>query len=147
METLLDQFIYLARKELGVSEKNNPDRILHYNDFTNLRARNVHTPWCSSFLNFIVSSAGCISTRSAAAKSWLTWGEEIEEPIRGCIAVLKRTEDPRFGHTGLFNFQNGNLINILGGDQDESVCYANFSASKLISYRVPLGFKPNLSLN
>lgn len=126
-----------AKKELGVNEKNNPNRIIQYQLAAGLEANSPILPWCASFLNFILDQAGFVGTGSPAARSFLEWGREIKEPIVGCIVVLKRGDNPKYGHVTQFNNLAGNLINCYGGNQHKSVCFANYLAKNLLSYRVP----------
>jgi uncharacterized protein (TIGR02594 family) len=141
--TILDQFIKIAEGELDVHESSTTasnKRILEYDATTTLKATSDKIPWCSAFCNWVVREAGCQGTNSAAARSWLDWGKEIDKPITGCIVVLSRCHDPQKGHVGFFFSQTKLFINILGGNQNKSVCYEWFSKYNILSYRVPEDF-------
>ena len=79
----------IALREVGVKvvrPADNP-RIVEYLSSTNLGPRdrsNDETFWCSAFVNWCVEKSGFEGTDSAAAMSWLTWGQELKNPRRGC---------------------------------------------------------------
>lgn len=126
-----------AQGELGQSEisgsKDNA-RIVYYHGFTTLKATDDETPWCSSFMCAAHETQGIRSTRSAAAKSWATWGKEGDGSV-GDIAVFKRTG----GHHVAFinkKFQRGaSVVNVLGGNQSNKVRVSDYDASNLIAIR------------
>jgi uncharacterized protein (TIGR02594 family) len=127
----------IARKELGVKElqgiADNP-RIVEYHSTTTLRATDDEVPWCSSYVNWVVSKAGYTPTRSAAARSWAKWGQVIDKPVKGCIVVLTRKGG---GHVGFYESSREGVINVLGGNQDDAVNIKPYLASRLICYVIP----------
>jgi uncharacterized protein (TIGR02594 family) len=131
----------IALPEMGTKEyagaADNP-RIVEYLSSTNLGPgdqANDETPWCSAFVNWCVEKAGYEGTDSAWAKSWLTWGENLAKPRRGCIAVFKR--EGGGGHVGFYIGKASSGIKILGGNQSDEVNISIRPASKLLGYRVP----------
>lgn len=134
----------IAENELGVAEIPGPasnTRIVEYLKSTTLRgsatANNDETPWCSAFVNYCVEKAGYAGTDSASARSWQNWGKPTQQPTPGCIAVFRRDPDPSNGHVAFFVSENGGVIKVLGGNQSDKVCYAEFPSSRLLSYRIP----------
>lgn len=131
----------IARAEIGQSElpgdQDNP-RILEYLRSTSLdadAASHDETHWCSAFMNWVFEEAGYAGTDSAWAKSWMNWGRAIREPVRGCVAVFTREGG---GHVALFDADNGDgTIRVLGGNQGNRVCFANYPKSRLLGYRMP----------
>ena len=126
-----------ALKELGQSEiggsKHNP-RIVWYHRFTSLKATTDEVPWCSSFICAAAESCGFKSTRSAAAKSWATYGEAGDGSV-GDIAVLTRSGG---NHVTFFNkpYKKGDkTFSGLGGNQGNRVSIANQDAGRLIAIR------------
>jgi uncharacterized protein (TIGR02594 family) len=139
--TILDKFLEIAEKEIGVKEGENASRIIEYNAYTELDAQNDEIPWCSSFANFVVAQAGLVGTKSAAAKSWLKWGKELQDPIPGCIVVMNRGKNPALGHVGFYvKTENDGLIVICGGNQHNEVNISNFFPNSILSYRAPNAF-------
>lgn len=131
----------LAIGELGVSEApgaSNHPRVLEYLASTSLHAslaKNDSTPWCSAFVNWCVERAGLAGTDSAAAKSWLGWGRDIQVPRRGCVSIFSRGKTG--GHVGFFVRRDGGLIQVHGGNQDNRVSVAGYETARLLGYRVP----------
>ena len=142
-----------AFSELGVVEtpgSASTSRVLEYLRSTTLdrtQASHDSTPWCSAFVCWCLDQAGVIGTRSAAARSWLSWGQRLDVPRRGCLAVLSRsrvdaTTDAgqvalRGGHVGFYLHGAGTRITLLGGNQMDAVTIAPYDRSRLLGYRVP----------
>ena len=128
-----------ALGELGVREvpgdKDNP-RIIQYHAATTLRATSDEVPWCSSFVNWAMMAVGYVPTRSAAARSWATWGQAV--PLqRGAIVVLSRGKSSASGHVGFLLHSDANGLWILGGNQGNAVSVMSFPHARLIACRGP----------
>lgn len=128
------------------------DRIKEYHNSTSLKPLNKNspqydgrTPWCSSFVNFVMKDAGYPSTNSARAYSWKNYGTEIEEPVYGAIAVCN------WSHVAFVVGKNkkGNIV-LLGGNQggdfadgsksgNQRICYTSGPKSKMKFY-LPSGY-------
>lgn len=131
-----------ARAELGVAEvpgdATNP-RIAEYAKHTTLRATSDEIPWCASFANFVVDTAGFTGTHLANARSFLKWGVPLKHPILGCIVVLKRGDSATSGHVALCDhpdISNG-VIRVLGGNQGNAVKVSRYSVADVLGYRSP----------
>lgn len=133
------KLLTLAQNELGVHEisgEKSEERIIEYHKHTSLKATSDEIPWCSSFVCFVVDSAGLKSTNNAAARSWLNWGLGLQTPVEGCIVVLKRGNPPN-GHVGFFVRNEGiNHIIVLGGNQNDKVSYSKYLKSDVLDYRI-----------
>jgi uncharacterized protein (TIGR02594 family) len=116
-------------------------RIVEYHHSTDLdknAAKEDETSWCSSFVNFCMQQAGVERTKSALARSWLKWGQELDKPIKGCVVVFERPEGgPKAGHVGFFVAEDGNNLQILGGNQGDRVCIKPQPKSRKLAYRWP----------
>ncbi|MBF0097799.1 MAG: TIGR02594 family protein [Magnetococcales bacterium] len=131
----------IAAGELGVHENSTPGqnnaRIVAYHQTTTLKATNDETPWCSSFVNWVLQMAGTSGTNSAAAKSWLTWGKADSQPMPGTIVVIQHVQpgqDQATGsssgfHVAFYVSQDDTHIRLLGGNQSDQVKYSNFPLS------------------
>lgn len=131
------EWLKLAFGELGQTEwddDNNP-RIIEYHQMTTLKATKDSIPWCASFVAWCLEMSGVMSTRSAAAKSYLKWGYKIDVPSRGDIAVFNRPPNPASGHVGFYLSETDNFIYILGGNQSDSVLISRYSKRNFIEYR------------
>jgi uncharacterized protein (TIGR02594 family) len=143
------KWMEIAEKEIGQKEirgEENP-RIIEYHSTTTLKAKEDEVPWCSAFVNWCIVQAGIIGTNSAAAKSWLSWGEEIDVPVPGCICVIHKKvkgEDKNTGsssgyHVAFYRREDANRIWLLGGNQGNQVKETSFSFLnyEVCGYRMP----------
>jgi uncharacterized protein (TIGR02594 family) len=133
----------LREEQTGVQElpgrRENP-RILDYFKTTTYKATSDETPWCSAFANWCIQTAKLEGTRSAAAVSWLQWGQKLDAPRRGCIVVLWREKagvDSDKGHVGFYFGEKGDSIQLLGGNQGNRVSIKSFPKRLVRGYRWP----------
>jgi uncharacterized protein (TIGR02594 family) len=133
-----------ARKYIGVKEihghQHNP-LILRMWERIKAKFRDDETPWCAAFVGSTLELSGIQSTRSAAARSYQTWGVKIDRPIPGAIVVFWRGSPNSYsGHVGFVTgvTRSGNLV-VLGGNQGDEVSEKAFARDRVVSYRWPLG--------
>lgn len=132
-------WIAIARAEIGqheVSGSTSNKRILAYHASVDEKISSDEVPWCSSFVNFCIESAGLEGTNSARARSWLKWGKPIDAPEPGCVVVLSRGAPPQ-GHVGFWIGATDTFVSILGGNQGDAVNISKFPASRILGYRMP----------
>lgn len=146
--TILDQFLEIARKEIGVHEfkdGSNP-RIIQYDSVTSLKATSDKVPWCAAFACWVIEQCDVISPRSAAARSFLDWGMSIESPVLGCIVVYSRGSNINSGHVNFFTDWHypsekspakDILIAGLGGNQRDSVNISYYLSDHVLDFRIP----------
>lgn len=119
------RWLEIARGELGTNEvrgARDNARVVEYHQTTTLRATDDETSWCSSFVNWTMEQAGIRGTDSAAARSWLNWGESV--PINsasvrpGDVIVFPRGNNPAQGHVAIVDevLANGR-VRVVGGNQ------------------------------
>ena len=127
----------LAHSELGVKEDpiHETSRIIEYHAATTYGALKDEVPWCSSFVSWCLENVGIESKKSAWARDYLNFGIKIKDPRKGCICVFRR--GARNGHVAFYDSQTKNFIRVLGGNQGNKVCYANYKKSDLLQYRWP----------
>ena len=101
------------------------------------------THWCAAFVNACLTDAGIHGTHIAVAKDFLSWGQALVQPRFGAIAVLDRVGG---GHVGFYiGTTREGKVELLGGNQNDMVCYKDFNKTKVRSYRWPsLSDKLNL---
>ncbi len=134
-------WLRVARAEIGVRNhpagSSNP-RITAYHAGTNIAGYDDKANWCSSFVQWTLASIGIAGTGSALARSWLAWGEPLDEPRVGCIAVLWR-DDPQSwkGHVGFFLRFDGDDVVLLGGNQLEAVREHRYPRGQVLAWRWP----------
>ena len=138
----MPKWLDIAYGEIGVKEiqgeEDNP-RILEYHSTCLLHATSDEISWCSAFVNWCILKAGMEPTRSAAARSWLTWGRPLAIPEPGAIAVFQRGSSSWQGHVGFFLAYEGRGIKILGGNQSDQVKISVYPTAQLLGYRWPTG--------
>lgn len=95
------------------------------------------TAWCAAFVNSSLAQAGITGTGSNMARSFLKWGEAVEQPQKGDLAVFSRgNPNSPFGHVAFYDSTTPDgRIRVLGGNQSDAVSYANYDPGKLLGYR------------
>jgi len=137
-------WLAVARRYIGQREipgKQNNPLIVRMWERIKQSFRDDETPWCAAFVGSILELCDIQSTRSAAARSYQSWGVEIDKPIPGCIVVFWRGNPNGYnGHVGFVTgvTRDGNLI-VLGGNQGDAINEKAFSRDRVVSYRWPLG--------
>jgi uncharacterized protein (TIGR02594 family) len=93
--------------------------------------------WCGLFLAALAHANGVAKPTSYLyARSWLTVGMPVLNPIPGDICVLwTGTQDGRDGHVGLFKSQNPTEVFLLGGNQVDAVREYAYSKDRILGYR------------
>lgn len=139
-------WIKIAEGEKGVKEntsktKHDP-RVMEYHGSVGGNINTDETPWCSSFVNWVMKKAGKGGTNSAMAISWKKYGEKLDRPAYGAIAVIDWDgPGPGWkGHVGFVVGKKGNSILMLGGNQANAVNVKSFPKSKIVAYVVPSGY-------
>lgn len=134
-----------AARDVGVREQLGPGtnpRIAEYYAHTSLggEPEDDHVAWCSAAVNCWMHEAGYRGTRRANARSWLDWGQQLKQPVLGCVVVFWRG-DPlsKLGHVGLFcemEVLKGHIM-VLGGNQGNRVSFQRYPIQRLLGFRWP----------
>lgn len=130
-----------AKKNIGLREikggKHAPEIVQFWKDIKRGGIKDDETPWCAAFVGAMLERSGIRSSRFESAKSYLDWGNQLVEPMLGCIVVFSRDGG---GHVGFCMGQDksGNLL-ILGGNQGDAVNVKAFPRSRVTGYRWPAG--------
>lgn len=131
----------IASSQVGLRE--GPDRAA-IKDYLTTGGQNLDPAtlaWCAAFVNSSLAQAGLKGTGSNLARSFLNYGEAVDTPQKGDLAVFSRG-DPNgpFGHVGFFDSMNPDgTVKVLGGNQGDSVSFANYGTDRLLGYRRPTG--------
>jgi uncharacterized protein (TIGR02594 family) len=134
MSALLD----IALSQYGISEfpgdDSNPEIDKYFGEL-GFEYRE-ETAWCSAFLNWCCYRTDNSRTRKLNARSWLNIGEKVEGPRVGDIIILWR-EDPDSwkGHVGIYINEQDVYYNVLGGNQNNSVCIKQYPKHRLLGFR------------
>jgi uncharacterized protein (TIGR02594 family) len=144
---ITNSWMKIASKEKGQEEfkgKNHNPVIIKYHASTTLKAKADETPWCSSFVNWVMQQAKIQGTNSAAAASWLTWGQKCSAKS-GAITVIRDAKAANSSlttsgnHVGFLVRETATHYELLGGNQSNMVRVTLFPKSSwtLRGYRWP----------
>ncbi len=102
-------------------------------------------PWCSAFVNYICWLLRLPRSKDLRARSWLNVGRGISlyQAEAGDIIIIKRGKGEQPGpevldapgHVGFYAGRSGDLIEILGGNQSDTVKVSRYSVSRLLGVR------------
>lgn len=131
----------LAWAELGQSEVKgplaNPRIQAMFADAGHPNATSDEVPWCAAFAGAMLKRAGYKPTGSLMARSYLAWGDAIDEPREGAIAIFKRTSNPALGHIGFLLSATEDSITIISGNDGDRVQVRDYPRADLIGIRWP----------
>jgi uncharacterized protein (TIGR02594 family) len=141
-------WLKVARQEIGQEEiegKQHNPRILEYHATTSLHAKSDEVAWCSSFVNWCLKQIHIRGTNSAAAASWLQWGQEVPPGTIGAITVIYQANaagsnlTTSGNHVGFLVNETETHIELVGGNQKDQVKISSFRKKswKIKSYRWP----------
>jgi PHIKZ144 len=99
-----------AYKYLGLNEVSGDSTVRQFHAAVGLKAGGK-TPWCASFVSYILESVGIRSTKSAAAISYKNWGQPA---VPGTYP---------YGAVVVIRFHNGNHVAFCLGEQGGKVRY------------------------
>ena len=152
-EVSIPEWLQAARGEIGTRDFPGPfyePRIFAYLQTTLQNPNNDETSWSSAFVNWCMFHSGHSGTNDTNARTWLNYGDVLNEPKLGCIVVLwKGHPESRTGHVGFFDGFEGNRIRLLGahsggGVDWEEVYVASLPAERVLGYRWPRDHKNEL---
>lgn len=100
------------------------------------------TAWCAAFANAVLIAGGHEGTGSLMAKSFMNYGKEVDKPSKGDIAVFNRgNPNSPYGHVGFYvgeeNVGGREYVDVLGGNQSDSVSVKRYPKAALLGYRRP----------
>lgn len=137
-------WLELARSYIGTTEihgREHNSKIVQWWKDIRSSIRDDETPYCAAFVGAMLERCGIVSTRSAAARSYLKWGLSIVTPAVGAVVVYSRPGSSWSGHVGFIVGRDvaGNLMT-LGANQGNTVSIRPFVQSRLLGYRWPTNY-------
>ena len=166
-------WIAVAQKELGQHETAGPSenqRIVQYfstlSDFENLatdpkvkrlareekeqrvkemiaageKPRDDLHDWAWGFVEWTLNQAGISGAKSSDPDAWLKWGYAIDGPKVGAVAILKGSEN---NHIGFVLRVDDQIVDLLAGNQSNSVSIRHVPRSNIADYRMPIASAAN----
>lgn len=99
----------------------------------------VRRAWCANFVRGCLEFCGISAPRSKKARAFLSWGEELKFPKRGCIVILwRKRPQGTLGHVGLFlGYSKTGNLRLLGGNQKDTVSIQVYPKYRVLGYRWP----------
>jgi uncharacterized protein (TIGR02594 family) len=146
-----------AERDIGMREvkgaRHNPSILLMFRKLGHGWVTNDETPWCAAAVGAWLEDCGIQSTKRLNARSYETWGRQLDKPAVGAIVTFwRKTRNGAYGHVGFIAGRDsrGNLV-VLGANQNDMVCYARYLPkghpdSRVLSYRYPLEGAPDYKL-
>ncbi len=102
------------------------------------------TQWCAAFVNAVLKEnntlgSGSVTEVPLMARSFLFWGERVNEPKIGDVVVFPRGDQGWQGHVGFYIetrvIKDIDYYVILGGNQENGVTYDTYPAYKALTIR------------
>lgn len=139
----------MAERYIGIKEiagADNSARIMSWLTLDATWPQNDETPWCSAFVNEICWQLRLPRSKSLLARSWLGVGVaiDIEQAWAGFdVVILQRGSGTQPGpenmtapgHVGFYAGHNETLIELLGGNQADSVSVARYPRTRILGIR------------
>ncbi len=139
-ELLFEALSHHSVKEIP-GDKNNPAILKYFATAGHQWVNSETTPWCSAFMCHCAKQIGAEHTGSLRARSWLSVRNaksilSIDDLEPGDIAILwrgKRTGAQ--GHVAIFVNATSKYLNLLGGNQNNSVCVKRYPRYRFLEGR------------
>lgn len=127
----------LAARQIGLNERDQRAALTDYLQTGGVNLDPASLAWCAAFVNSTLTQSGMEGTGSNMARSFLEWGQPVDEPQRGDIAVFSRGDpDGPYGHVGFFDGYNPDgTLRILGGNQGDAVSIDAYGTDRLLGFR------------
>lgn len=135
------EHLYVAEAKLGMNEYN--DRIA-LKQYVGVDPR--YTEWCAAFVNAVLKDSGMTNlhdmnhAQPLTARSFLDWGDPVDQPLPGDIVIFPRGTEGWQGHVGFYvgweQREDGKVFwKILGGNQKDSVSIDLYHSTKALGVR------------
>lgn len=141
----MTKWMETAQSQLGIAETPGPEAtaaiVGYFRDAGHPEAVSDEIAWCAAFVGACLKRSGIEPSGSLAARSYLTFGKPLPEPIVGAIAVFSRA-DPVHGHVGFVTGVTADAILLLGGNQSNRVSVTSMPRDRLLGCVWPDGKPP-----
>ena len=135
-----DNSVVTAQPYIGLQERTHRSELRELLDVDPVR-----TEWCAAFVNSVLEIDGIPNLNDQSkypplmARSFLRWGKAVDIPSAGDIVIFPRGDSDWKGHVGFYlnTVEKNNKVyySILGGNQNDKVSIALYSAKKALGIR------------
>jgi uncharacterized protein (TIGR02594 family) len=143
--TTPSELVNLASTQLGLNETDQNAALQEYLRNGGVNIDPAVTAWCAAFVNATLAQRGIEGTGSNLARSFLNWGEAVEEEnlqVGDLVVFSRGAPGSGFGHVGFFQGydENGNF-RVLGGNQGGrahgggAVTISSYGRDRLLGFR------------
>jgi len=119
--------------------RDNPD-ILQWADDLHLHYPGDDVPWCGLFVGHCIGATlptEVLPNGLLGAQSWTRLGDEVT-PREGAVMVFWReSRESGLGHVGFYAGEDKSGYFIIGGNQNDSVCYIWMPKNQFLGARWP----------
>lgn len=130
-----------AEKEIGVTEKNHASRVIFYlQKWTKLAEKywKTSTSWCAAFVSAALGETGYRSLKTSWARDYMKYAKHLPVPVKYCLMGFERNGPGGDSHVGIWTGrETATHYEILGGNQNNQVCYAWYKKSDLLYAVMP----------
>ena len=144
-----DSHVQAALDNMYLHERKDNEELQEYLDIDPAR-----TEWCAAFVNAVLHQKGIPGSESVSdyplmAKSFLRWGESVDEPLLGDVVIFPRGNQGWQGHVGFYTMSSadGKYYYILGGNQNDRVTIEMYPASLALDIRRSSKFRTHQTQN
>lgn len=141
---VVNEAFSIAAKQIGLTETGQKAALQEYLSNGGQNLDPAVTSWCAAFVNATLAQSGGQGTGKLNARSFLDWGEAVDQPQRGDVAVFSRGDPSGWqGHVGFFEgYDADGNIRVLGGNQGDAVNVSSYGADRLLGFRRASGGQP-----
>lgn len=154
MSTIIEITAFeLAQRFVGIKEVQGPasnPAVLAMLQLDNSWVQDDEVAWCSAFVNYICWLLRLPRSKSLAARSWLGVGRPItlgNSEVGFDVVILQRGDGVQpgpevlnaNGHVGLYAGQDAARVQLLAGNQGNTVSVAGFPVERVLGVRRLLG--------
>jgi uncharacterized protein (TIGR02594 family) len=127
----------IAAQNIGLNERDQHAAVQDYLKTGGVNLDPATTAWCAAFVNATLAKSGQQGTGSNMARSFLDWGQGVDQPQPGDIGVLPRGDaNGPYGHVGFVKGLNPDgTVALLAGNQGDAVSVQNYPADQFLGFR------------
>jgi uncharacterized protein (TIGR02594 family) len=139
--TVMPPWMAEMHRKMGLHEVSNTASLIEWLKIGKYLGNPKNLPWCGDAVESCIAKTlpqEPLPSNPFFAQAWKDFGIDADGPAVGAIGVIRW--DPSSGHVGIVAGISGDRVNLLGGNQSNSINISSFPRSKLIAFRWPSTF-------